>query len=122
MMSINEVYQRAVRGLAAQGWRQSLVDGHCAYRGECGLKCAVGHGIDDTTAENWDSILIDVGSLPRAARAAAGLPDNLDFLQRMQGAHDSADGPNDMRRRMRAMLDDYPELEWPDDVARPSEV
>lgn len=48
-MTLQEIYNRALFGIRRQGYQQSLIDGagHCKYRGDDGLKCGVGHCIDD---------------------------------------------------------------------------
>lgn len=45
-----EVFDAVVKGLAAQDFQKSLVQGGmlCAYRGEGGLRCAAGHLIPDS--------------------------------------------------------------------------
>ncbi len=43
-----EIFNLAYTGLHGQGWRQSVnAEGGCMYRGPVGLKCAIGHCIDD---------------------------------------------------------------------------
>lgn len=48
-MTPQEIYNRALFGIRAQHYQMSMVDGvgHCKYRGTHGLKCGVGHCIDD---------------------------------------------------------------------------
>ena len=47
-MNRQEVFNKAVKGLAAQGFQSSRnKDKTCRYRGPEGLKCAVGHLIPD---------------------------------------------------------------------------
>lgn len=44
---IAEQVQRMYDGLKAQGFKQSLGETGCSYRGADGLKCAIGHVIAD---------------------------------------------------------------------------
>lgn len=50
-----EIFNKALFGIRQQNYEQSDNGDSCAYRGNNGTKCAVGHCIDDTTAERWDS-------------------------------------------------------------------
>ncbi len=58
-MNRQEIFNQAYLGLKSQGFQKSMntgVDGigiSCAYRGENGLKCAVGHLLQD---EEYDSL------------------------------------------------------------------
>lgn len=49
-----EIFNKALFGIREQNYEQSGKDDSCAYRGKNGTKCAVGHCIDDATAERWD--------------------------------------------------------------------
>lgn len=50
---IKQVYQALVEQGRASSKKFGKVT-NCAYRGENGMKCAVGHLIDDETAARWD--------------------------------------------------------------------
>ncbi len=121
-MSIQEAFDRMVRGLAAQGWRRSRTteDGTaCLYRGPEGWKCAVGQLIDDETARAWDSRAGNFSS-GISKVFAAGLcdfpdPSLLAFISTAQDKHDLHKYPLDMRA---AFLDlgVRHALTWPADV------
>lgn len=64
-MNTQEIFDKAVLGVVAQGKQSTSRDNMwCRYRGEKGLKCAVGHLIDDeyynTNLENEDATNHDV--------------------------------------------------------------
>lgn len=54
-LSNQEIFDKALFGIRQQNYEQSANGESCAYRGNNGTKCAVGHCIDDATAERWDS-------------------------------------------------------------------
>ncbi len=96
MLTIHEIANKVVLGLAGQGWRRSIRNEafgslpRCAYRGAEGMKCAVGHVIPDDvytqsmeTAKLWDVIrTLDArGVLPFLA-------DVRDLLSDLQFDHD----------------------------------
>lgn len=80
----------------------------CAYRGERGAKCAVGHLIDDETAERWDNGLDLLDGLGGSSFIACvnrdklkGIETNfpykindstLNFMSDLQNCHDCLDG------------------------------
>ena len=93
MMTRQEMFNKAWHGVIAQGGPSNNKAGTgCAYRGEDGKKCGVGHLIDDTTARRWDrSSAPAIGQRRASALRAAGLPsEDKDFLRRLQNAHDDA--------------------------------
>lgn len=51
-----EIFNKALFGIREQNYKQSDNRDSCAYRGNNGTKCAVGHCIDDATAERWDAL------------------------------------------------------------------
>lgn len=54
--SLQELFDRVVTALILQG-RPALNDGACAYRGEDGSKCAVGHLISDEVYRSYEVAL-----------------------------------------------------------------
>jgi hypothetical protein len=55
VLTAQQAYDKALFGIRQQNYEQSAkLNGSCAYRGEAGTKCAVGHCIDDETAIKWD--------------------------------------------------------------------
>lgn len=119
-----KAFDTAVRGLAGQGWQKSFGGAgqatRCKYRGPNGLKCAVGHLLEDS-------------ELPKGADKAdfAGLPEHPvniaakkfevepAFINRMRIQHDTA-GPSreKMPQAFRTMQLDHG-LSWPTDVEVP---
>lgn len=54
-LSRQEVFNRALYGVRAQDYKQSINEnGYCAYRGNDGLKCGIGHCVDDDLAYLMD--------------------------------------------------------------------
>lgn len=57
-LSRQEVFNLALNGVRAQDYKQSVnKNGYCAYRGNDGLKCGIGHCVDDDLA-----LLMDQGT------------------------------------------------------------
>ena len=89
-MDNQQIFDKAVKGLASQGFKRSMRSGtkECAYRGEGCRRCAIGWLIPNsnysTKLEGKTSVYIDV-------RQAAGLKhDQQAFARRLQDAHDYA--------------------------------
>lgn len=121
-MERQEAFEKAVRGLAGQGWERSVTTQEgpytqCCYRGDGGRKCAIGHLIPDEDysprmeggAITWPQVLETCG-LSSADRG---------FAVDMQIAHDRAESPEGMLRNYREFAEQY-DLTWPADV--PTEV
>lgn len=48
-LSKQEIYNNALFGIRGQNYaRSATVGGRCVYRGDRGLKCALGHSIPDS--------------------------------------------------------------------------
>ena len=107
-----DLFDAAVRGLASQGWERSMDenDDVCAYRGECGRKCAIGWLIDKDDyrpeIEGYD-----------ASKIFACTNQKMQFLQAMQNAHDGHAKPQLMLSEFMGLSEDY-KLEWPADVGK----
>lgn len=94
-MNKQEVFNLVYEKLMQQGCQSLTESGMCAYRGEFGAKCAIGHLVDDETAEAWDGkVHVEGGSteiksvlIPPKYEWMHGM---LDFLGDLQIAHDSA--------------------------------
>lgn len=96
-MTPQEIFNKAFTGVVKQNGpsvrpgtslKNSTV---CAYRGENGFACGVGHLVDDETAREWDMI----GSISDVFRDLEDdLPpwviDNIMLLEEIQTAHDRA--------------------------------
>ncbi len=99
-------FNRAVEGLAAQGWTQSISEGPwavCKYRGPGGKKCALGHLIPD------DAYVPEMDHGTQYARVlpAIGVPYSLlggpaqHWFEMLQASHDMGSTPEVMRRALR---------------------
>lgn len=87
-MTEQDIFNAAYLGLKAQGFKMSLRNGGCAYRGLNGLRCAVGHVIPDALYDpemEGDSAESD---LVRKALAAIGADGHVQFLSQLQCVHD----------------------------------
>jgi len=118
LLSRQEIFDKAVSGLASQGFvrsRQStdeqIINPKCLYRGPNNTKCAVGHLIpDDVFKDQFNTY--DVRSLPSDVLLAAGLAiDNSDygvevphiqFIASLQVQHDEAETPKAMKSNLRS--------------------
>lgn len=120
---LQSLFDRAVAGLADQGFEQSMspwdID-TCAYRGTGGKKCAVGHLLAD---EHWNPALNTSAAsslhdkAPGALAEIVGMSpspedpravwdeywDRVIFLDRLQDAHDGAESPEAMQENLRSV-------------------
>lgn len=101
-MTRQEMFNTVVRGIASQGWEQSVGDETCAYNGPDGRHCAVGWLIADIKiAETWNE-KTSVGQLmdkyPEIEERFLGFENFLDALQRVHDeARDTAGMKNDLQ-------------------------
>lgn len=118
-----EVFNISVRGLAAQGWMQSVGSavtnaGSCVYASSSlGRRCAVGHLLTDEEAAFADrrGIAVDsVMSLLPEVRARLG--EHARLLRHLQRAHDSAITNVEMRGSFERAAHFFG-LEWPEGVS-----
>lgn len=95
-MKTKELLRKAITGVINQGCKSDLLeDGDvCAYRGDSGAKCAVGHLIDD---EHYNISLEGSGVNKLGVRTAVESSigrslyrDELNYLGRLQCCHDSS--------------------------------
>lgn len=97
--TLQQVFDDAYRGLAAQGFERSAEDdgagSTCLYRGPEGRRCAVGHCIpDDLYREAYDAVL----TLEQvASRVKVFGRIRFDDLRDLQRAHDSGFQPDLMK-------------------------
>ena len=101
-------------GVMKQGGPSVNARGFCAYRGDEGRRCHIGHLIDD---DSYSKRLEgrDAGK-PSVRKAANISPDDRKFVIRLQNAHDMAwrfDFCADYTRRVKAIADEYG-LEMPE--------
>lgn len=91
-----EIFDIAYRGLAAQGFKQSLTPNgeSCAYRGEHGRKCAVGFLLDDEAyTYAFEGVSAANPGVLRRARISNALSA---FARDLQKCHDLNPCPSDM--------------------------
>jgi hypothetical protein len=103
ILTAQQAYDKALFGIREQEYEQSAsAGGTCAYRGEVGTKCAVGHCIDDETAIKWDEGVVyssgvicykvsDIESLYKFDKETYlkfFQESDIQLLQKLQGVHD----------------------------------
>lgn len=118
-MTRQEMFNRAWKGLKAQGWQQAIEGPTCVYLTPDGRRCAWGHVDPEGTAYGRGS---PVSSLARngIGLAAHLSPGDLSFAIQLQQTHDGA-APGDSRSLERAMRDlaRLFDLSIPDEVTEP---
>lgn len=93
-----EIFDIAYRGLAAQGFKQSLDRESCAYRGTDGCKCAIGFLIDDL---DYSPTIEGVSAAnPGVLRNARIAYEYADFARDLQRCHDFNHIAEDMRKAL----------------------
>lgn len=112
-MTNQEAFNKAVRGLAAQGFQRAMQCAYtCAYRDGEGRRCAVGHLLSD------EELAVEGNSQPvyelQTPFEEGGSLNGLDsmVLENLQGAHDTSTTPIDMKSRLVEFAIRY-ELELP---------
>jgi hypothetical protein len=110
MLTQQEIFNRVYTGLKAQGFKRSLSGpddavSRCRYRGEDGLKCAIGHLIpDEKYEEGLEGLCASVVEV-RNASGTSGIDWN--FLDDLQVCHDEGNTPADMERLLKRFAADY---------------
>lgn len=113
-MTEQEIFDAAVNGLAKQGFERSVGthnNGACAYRGEFGMKCAIGHVLSDEDLQTKNgSYEGTLRELPERAKHRLGIEvldtevldtPRFNFLCQLQMAHDGAvDTPTYMKKEL----------------------
>jgi len=110
--SRQEIFDIAYRGLAAQGFKQSVSAAAkgCAYRGDGNLKCAVGHLIADADYNpGLEGLLASGASICAAGRIN---PSDRYFAHHLQKAHDisipdGADAAETIKHRLEEFAKDF---------------
>lgn len=108
MLNRQKAFNTAYHGLAAQGFQRSLsARDDCAYRGDNGLRCALGYMIPDHI---YDRKIEGVGAarLPievyqfLGAEKSSGmlLSEDQNFLCSLQDTHDLGFTPENMKERL----------------------
>ena len=97
MTTQQEVFNLVYAGLRNQGFRSSLnVTHRCSYRGQDGMKCAIGHILDDDFYDpkiEGCGVKFVLDLLPVVDNAYA-------FYDGLQVAHDDAESEDDMAYRL----------------------
>lgn len=122
-MTNQDAFNQAVTWMLAQGKRSLNQNDVCVYRGDNGLRCAVGTLIPDAEYQPWfddvdhSSFPDDVG-IAEGTTAAVVVPHvpslagvDLFLLSRLQGIHDRSDVKH--WRRDLKFLGDSLGLTWP---------
>jgi len=100
MLTRQEIFDKAWSGLEFQGFRRSATSAGCAYRGDGGLRCALGWLIPD---ERYHHSLEGRGvGEPEVLNATGISHEDADFAIALQGVHDFARGATEMERRLLA--------------------
>jgi len=123
-MTKQQMFERSVRGLAAQNWTRAMLGGECVYRTPGGLGCALGVLMSRREAAACDAARwrarrdrphgVTYGPVSTEVASGSGL---LGLAVSLQAAHDTCDtGPDDLRRAL-ARVGEACGLAWPEDVA-----
>ena len=100
-----EIFDKAWTGLKGQGFVQSLECGGCMYRGDNGLRCAIGHIIPDS---RYDEGLEGLwAGHPKVRRAASIHIRSGTFASILQDCHDHYPTPANMERALRDFARDH---------------
>jgi len=97
MLTKQEMFDRAYRGLSKQKWKQSKRGDSCVYNGPNGTHCAYGW-IDRKIPAKFNSDC----SINTLYQEKIGVAATLDsemilFACELQAAHDDGEGPREMR-------------------------
>jgi hypothetical protein len=87
-----ELFNEVYRGLASQGFLQSLAPGStaCRYRGDDGAKCAAGHLIPD---EAYDEFAMECHIVSELDYFTSKYPQEaIELVRLLQTAHDGVEG------------------------------
>lgn len=102
--SEQEIFDVVYRGLAGQGFKRSMATlpgtlyPGCSYRGNDGLKCAIGQLIPDDKYDPSFELGNNVVEGNPNIREAAGIPDHLvSYASSLQQIHDSKETPIGMK-------------------------
>ncbi len=105
-LTSQEIFDKALFGIRGQDYKQSGSPSECKYRytdeNDTKLCCAVGHCIDDDTAEMWDGGLSDT-SIENVFKLWPSMfnqffdESQLPLLSDLQHAHDGVLGLSSMK-------------------------
>ena len=91
-MTEQEIFTRVYLGLKSQGFERSMAkmsraSSQCAYRGDNGLKCSIGHLLSDEEYR-LEMESKDVRGLFNEGLLPPRLRDHVEFLSELQSIHD----------------------------------
>lgn len=121
-MTKQEMFDKAVKGLASQGFEKCWDGDTCKYK-KGKSRCAVGwllpeklKSIDGQNRTRIESIDCDVLGLIDSYKVPTFISDNDDFLDGLQCAHDESDDPANMVLRLKEFAATH-DLEIPKELA-----
>lgn len=106
------MFNKAVEGLASQGWQKSVEGGivslgaTCVYNGPNGIHCAWGW-VDPNIPREYESAAVEELHDTGVGLAARLDDEGLDFAVKLQKCHDDSFSPSGMRTRLRDLADEY---------------
>lgn len=107
--TMQELFNKAVLGLRAQGWERGVgVPGTCVYLNWKGNRCAYGHMMSVEflgTLHDEDWMMVSECIMDKYMTAPGR--ELREFVSDCQRAHDKSICPDDMERRMRAVAEKY---------------
>lgn len=109
-MNEQQLFEKAYRGLAKQGFERSMRPNSvkCAYRGVGGLKCAIGHAIPDELYRlEMDAPVTPIGLDFEGILIRAGYTGSTNFASELQSIHDTAKSPAGMRATLAAFAESH---------------
>lgn len=105
MRTRQEIFNLAWNGLKAQGFKRSIMVGsdRCLYRSQNGLKCAIGHCIQDHSYHRdlEDAPYADVLDAAEISSAEH------DFTRYLQVCHDNSTRPKKMEQALRRFASEH---------------
>lgn len=114
-MTLQEIFNKSVTGIIAQGRPSTTVEGTCAYRGMDGAKCAAGHLLPDSVVRpDLNGYALDTTDKKRLRVHKMFIEAGIDvqncdvflLVSKLQNAHDghSCDGPDFVREFTKVAL------------------
>jgi len=91
-MTAQELFDTVAAHLITQGKQSLGTDVFCKYRGDGGLKCAIGCLIPDDKYETW----MDCGGALHPVLKTIGLEEHFNLCRKLQVVHDSTE-PHEWR-------------------------
>lgn len=103
-MNKQEIFNKVRDHLVTQGVRSKDTNGHCAYRGDYGRKCAIGCLIKDEqykrSLEGWNVFNVDTHYALKVSGVVIEDDDDRIFLNGLQTIHDNQ-APPEWSERLR---------------------